>query len=118
MFKQQSFRQQSFRLKRIHKQLTAKRGDTPLHSAIRAGNYREVLRIVGGSCDEDELKNLLMSQNQVGETPLYVASESGCVDMVKELIKYYDIGTASVKAKSGYDAFHIAAKQGDLGNWM
>ncbi|GMH17486.1 hypothetical protein Nepgr_019327 [Nepenthes gracilis] len=53
-------------------------------------------------------------QNQSGETTLYVAAECGNVDIVKELIKHYDMGSAAIKAKNGYDAFHVAAKQGNL----
>uniref|UniRef100_A0A5B7BVT1 PGG domain-containing protein n=1 Tax=Davidia involucrata TaxID=16924 RepID=A0A5B7BVT1_DAVIN len=106
-------RQQSFRRKKIAKQLTGKREDTPLHSAARAGNLEVALEILTNSGDE-ELKELLSKQNQSGETALYVAAEYGYVDLVKEIIKYYDIGLAGIKARNGYDAFHIAAKQGDL----
>ncbi|GMH17968.1 hypothetical protein Nepgr_019809 [Nepenthes gracilis] len=52
-------------------------------------------------------------QNQSGETTLYVAAECGYVDIVKELIKRYDMGSAAIKAKNGYDSFHVAAKQGN-----
>ncbi|GAB4833688.1 hypothetical protein Ancab_031935 [Ancistrocladus abbreviatus] len=106
-------RQQSFRQRRMAKQLTGKRGDNILHLAVRAGNLTEVFRILTSS-DDDEVKGLLSTQNQSGETALYVAAEYGCVDMVKEMIKHYDMGSAGVKAKNGYDAFHIAVKQGDL----
>ncbi|GMG99466.1 hypothetical protein Nepgr_001306 [Nepenthes gracilis] len=50
-------------------------------------------------------------QNQSDETTLYVAAECGYVDIVKELIKRYDVGSAAIKAKNGYDSFHVAAKQ-------
>ncbi|KAJ0480789.1 putative ankyrin repeat-containing domain, PGG domain, ankyrin repeat-containing domain superfamily [Helianthus annuus] len=30
------------------------------------------------------------------------------------MMKYYDLEAAGIKAKNGFDAFHIAAKQGDL----
>ncbi|KAA8518845.1 hypothetical protein F0562_016381 [Nyssa sinensis] len=106
-------RQQSFRRKKMTKQLTGKRDDTPLHSAARAGNLEVALEILTNSGDE-ELKQLLSKQNQSGETALYVATEYGYVDLVKEMIKYYDIASAGIKARNGYDAFHIAAKQGDL----
>ncbi|CAI0465803.1 unnamed protein product, partial [Linum tenue] len=38
----------------------------------------------------------------------------GHVDIVKELIKHCDTGLAGIKARNGYDAFHIASKQGNL----
>ncbi|KAK4392207.1 Ankyrin repeat-containing protein [Sesamum angolense] len=106
--------QQSFHKKQMKKQLTGKRDDTELHSAARAGNLEVVLEITGGS-GEEELKKLLSKQNQSGETALYVAAECGHVDLVEEMSKYYDVGSAAIKAKNGYDAFHIAAKLGNLG---
>ncbi|XP_073062932.1 ankyrin repeat-containing protein At5g02620-like [Primulina eburnea] len=105
--------QQSFHKKQMKKQLTRKRDDTALHSAVREGDLEVVLEILSNS-EEDELKELLSKQNQSGETALYVASECDYVDLVKELIKYYDVGSAAIKAKNGYDAFHIAAKIGGL----
>ncbi|XP_059667773.1 ankyrin repeat-containing protein At5g02620-like [Cornus florida] len=106
-------RQQSFRRKKIVKQLTGKRDDTPLHSAARAGNLEVALEILTNS-GEEELKELLSKQNRSGETALYVAAEYGYVDLVKEMIQFHDIGSAGIKATNHYDAFHIAAKQGDL----
>ncbi|GMH10121.1 hypothetical protein Nepgr_011962 [Nepenthes gracilis] len=106
-------RQQSFRQRKITKQLTGKRGDPILNLAVREGNLKEVLRIVASS-EDVELKGLLSMQNQSGETALFVAAECGYVDVVKELIKHYDMGSAAIKAKNGYDAFHVAAKQGNL----
>ncbi|XP_043723291.1 ankyrin repeat-containing protein At5g02620-like [Telopea speciosissima] len=101
------------RRKKMTKQLTGKRDDTPLHSAARAGNLSVVMEILTGT-EEEALKELLLKQNQSGETALYVAAEYGYVDVVEMMIKYYDIVSASIKARNSYDAFHIAAKQGDL----
>lgn len=105
---------QSFRRKKMTKQLTGKRDDTPLHSAARSGNLAVVNGLLSGADDED-LKELLSRQNQAGETALFVAAEYGYVDVVQEMIKYYDVAAAGIKAKNGYDALHIAAKQGDVG---
>ncbi|CAI9105279.1 OLC1v1004170C1 [Oldenlandia corymbosa var. corymbosa] len=99
--------------KKMTKQLTGKRDDTALHSAARAGNSKAVWEILGESTEE-ELIELLAKQNSAGETALYVAAEYGYVDLVRELIKYYDLVAASIKARNGFDALHIAAKQGDL----
>ncbi|KAL9993498.1 putative ankyrin repeat-containing domain, PGG domain, ankyrin repeat-containing domain superfamily [Helianthus debilis subsp. tardiflorus] len=90
-----------------------KKDDTSLHIAIRQEDLDVAFEIMSG-CDEQELVELLLKKNQSGETPLYVAAEYGCVDLVKEMIKYYDSEAASVKAKNGFDAFHIAAKLGNL----
>ncbi|KAH8485308.1 hypothetical protein H0E87_026921 [Populus deltoides] len=108
-------RQQIFRQKKMTKQLTGKRDDTPLHAVVRDGNLELVMEMIADNLGEAaELTLLLSKQNQSGETVLYVASDCGHVYIVKELIKYYDTGLAGLKARNGYDAFHIAAKQGDL----
>ncbi|MFS8004531.1 putative ankyrin repeat-containing domain, PGG domain, ankyrin repeat-containing domain superfamily [Helianthus anomalus] len=90
-----------------------KRDDTSLHIAVRAGDVDSVMEILS-STGEQELKELLSKTNQSGETALYVAAEYGRVDFVREMMKYYDLEAAGIKAKNGFDAFHIAAKQGDL----
>lgn len=96
------------------KQSIQKRDDTPLHFAVRTQNLELALEILAKS-EDIELKELMCKQNYSGETALYVAAEYGYVDFVKEMIKYYDIADASIKARNGSDAFHIAAKQGNLG---
>ena len=110
-------KEQTFQKKKMTKQLTGKRDDTPLHSAVRAGDFELVLEIIRGG-EDGELKDLLSKQNESGETALYVAAECGYADLVKEMMKYYDIVLAGVKARNGYDAFHIAARQGDLGEFL
>jgi hypothetical protein len=102
------------RRKKMTKQLTGKRDDTAMHAAARAGQLASMREMLSGK-DTDEVTALLSRQNQAGETPLFVAAEYGYVALVAELIKYHDVATASIKARSGYDALHIAAKQGDVG---
>lgn len=99
--------------KKMTKQLTGKRDDTPLHSAARAGNMASLKDTVDGA-EEGKLREIFAKQNQGGETALYVAAEYGYVDMVREMIQYYDLADAGIKARNGFDALHIAAKQGDL----
>jgi len=100
--------------KKMTKQLTGKRDDTATHAAARAGQLIAMREILSGK-DAEELAAVLSRQNQAGETPLFVAAEYGYVALVAEMIKYHDVATASIKARSGYDALHIAAKQGDVG---
>ncbi|KAM1094582.1 hypothetical protein EV1_009629 [Malus domestica] len=106
-------RQQSFVGKKMTKQLTGKREDGPLHLAAREGDLGLVVQILS-KCGEAELNELLSKQNHMGETPLYLAADCGYVDLVKEMMKYYDVGSAGIKARNGCDAFHIASKQGHL----
>ena len=58
--------------KKMTKQLTGKRDDTKLHAAARAGNFSEVMEILNGT-EEQQLKELLIKQNQAGETALYLS---------------------------------------------
>lgn len=104
------------RQRTMAKQLTRKRDDTAFHTAARDGNLELILEILAETkSSEAELMELFSKQNQSGETALYVAAESGYVDLVKEMIKFCDVNLTGVKARNGYDAFHIAAKQGHLG---
>lgn len=104
--------------KKSTKQLAGKRDDTALHSAVRLGNLEAARAII--LCCEGAAgpRELLSKQNQVGETPLYVAAEYGHVELVREMIKDYDLADAGIKARNGFDAFHIAAKQGNLGMYQ
>lgn len=102
--------------KTMSKQFTGKREDSPLHSAVRRGDFSAVKKILSDHIEsEEELRELLQKQNQCGETALYVAAEYGDAEVVAELIKYYDLDDAETKARNGFDPFHIAAKQGELG---
>ncbi|KAG8374289.1 hypothetical protein BUALT_Bualt11G0116000 [Buddleja alternifolia] len=105
--------QQSCRKKQMKKQLTGKRDDTVLHSAARSGNLEVILDTITRT-DGEDLKELLCKQNQSGETALYVAAECGDADLVEAMIKHYDVVSAAIKAKNGFDAFHIASKLGEL----
>lgn len=106
MEKQQSFKR--------NKDSPGKRGDTALHLAARAGSVAHVQRILA-ECDPELLVELAARQNQDGETALYVSAEKGHVEVVCEILKASDVQSAGLKASNSFDAFHIAAKQGHLG---
>ncbi|CAN4101823.1 unnamed protein product [Withania somnifera] len=99
--------------KKMTKQLTGKRNDSSLHAAARAGNLVAIREILDKTREED-LAELMIKQNSAGETALYVAAEYGYYQLVRDMIHYYDLVAAGIKARNGYDALHIAAKQGDL----
>ncbi|KAI4305318.1 hypothetical protein L6164_028690 [Bauhinia variegata] len=86
--------------KKMTKQLTGKRDDTPLHSAARAGNLAALREILANTEDE-KLKELLVRQNQAGETALYVAAGYGYTELVTEMIQYYDLADIGIKARNG-----------------
>ncbi|TMW88041.1 hypothetical protein EJD97_019108 [Solanum chilense] len=99
--------------KKMTKQLTGKRDDSSLHAAARSGNLVAIREILDETGEED-LAEMLIKQNSAGETALYVAAEYGYYQLVRDMIHYYDLVAAGIKARNGYDALHIAAKQGDL----
>lgn len=131
MEKQRSFgrglmeKQKSFRIamerqlsfispdKKKPKESPGKRGDSPLHLAARAGNTGRVRELLQ-NCGANESKSLLSKLNLEGETPLYAAAENGHVSAVAELLEHSNLESASFAARNGFDAFHIAAKQGHL----
>ncbi|KAB1223992.1 hypothetical protein CJ030_MR2G006069 [Morella rubra] len=88
-------RQHSFSGKTMTKQSTGRWEDTPLHVVARVGNLELAMEILANVGDA-EVKQLLSKQNHSGETALYVAAEHGSVDLVKEMMKYYDIGLAEI----------------------
>lgn len=90
-----------------------KRGDSPLHIAARTGNLGKVLESIRGCNGAQEL---LSKQNLEGETPLYTAADNGHSLVVEEMLKHMNLETASIAARNGFDPFHVAAKQGHLGN--
>ena len=130
MEKQKSFRglmekQKSFRIamerqlsfggeRKKSKESPGKRGDSPLHLAARGGNLLKVIDILQ-RFDANAIRDWLSKKNQEGETALYVAAENGHALVVEEFLKHLDLQTASISANNGYDPFHVAAKQGQLG---
>ncbi|KAG0488262.1 hypothetical protein HPP92_007073 [Vanilla planifolia] len=118
MEKQKSFKhgamekQHSFQERRI-KESPGKRGDTILHMAARAGNPVHV-EIILSEYSGIQLKDLISKQNQDGETALYVASEKGNIEVVREILMVSDAQSAAIRANNSFDAFHIGAKQGHL----
>lgn len=133
MEKQKSFRglmekQKSFRIamerqlsfggeKKRSKDSPGKRGDSQLHLAARAGNLTKA-RDIFQKFDDNVIKEMLSKQNQEGETALFVAAENGHNMVVGEFLKYVDVETASIGANNGFDPFHVAAKQGHLGEYL
>lgn len=99
---------------RRSKDSPGKRGDTALHLAARSGSVAHVQKILA-EFDRELVGELAARPNQDGETPLYVAAEKGHTEVVREILKVSDVQTAGIKASNSFDAFHVAAKQGHLG---
>ncbi|KAF8407591.1 hypothetical protein HHK36_006725 [Tetracentron sinense] len=53
-------------------------------------------------------------QNDAGETVLYVAANNNFQVIFSYLLKFSDLQTLMIRSKSDMDAFHVAAKRGNL----
>lgn len=54
-------------------------------------------------------------KNDAGETALYVAADNNLEEIFRYLLKFCDFTIADTKTTVGMNAFHIAAKRGNLG---
>lgn len=105
------------------RQVTGRHNDTELHVASRQGDLVAVKTILEGIRDqaerEDDVAEIQLSVvsevNEMGDTPLIVAAEKGFVEVVVELVKYLDRDGVAVKNRCGYDAFHVAVREGRQG---
>lgn len=111
--------------KQYVKQVTGRYNDTDLHLAAKKGDLEAVKKILDGIHSINGVQNpqvdiemgeirssLVDEQNELAETPLYIAAEQGHLDVLKELLKFAHPETLAKKNHTGYDVFHIAAKQG------
>lgn len=87
-----------------------KKGDSPLHLAVKLGNLGKVKEI-GHS---KSTNNLLSKQNQKVRQFCMLRQRMAIVWLLQELLKHLDLQTTSILANNGFDTFHTAAKQGHL----
>ncbi|THU60560.1 hypothetical protein C4D60_Mb07t14060 [Musa balbisiana] len=101
--------------------------DTELHLAAQRGDLaavadsREIDAQVTGTPGEAEfdaevaeIRAAVVNEvNEVEETPLFIAAEKGFLDIVVELLKYSNRESLSRKNRSGFDALHVAAREGN-----
>ncbi|RZR93481.1 hypothetical protein BHM03_00021995 [Ensete ventricosum] len=116
--------------KKYVKQVTGRHNDTELHLAAQRGDLAAVRQILGeidaqvtgtpGEAEFDaevaEIRAAVVNEvNEVEETPLFIAAEKGFLDVVVELLKYSNRESLSRKNRSGFDALHVAAREGNRG---
>lgn len=64
-----------------------------------------------------EIRSAVVNEvNELGETALFTAAEKGHLEVVKELLPYTTKEALSLKNRSGFDPFHVAASQGHQGD--
>ncbi|KAK8943138.1 Ankyrin repeat-containing protein [Platanthera zijinensis] len=115
--------------KKYVKQVTGRHNDTELHLAAQRGDLaavhkilREINSQITGEAGGEEFDNevaeiraaIVGEVNEVEETALLIAAEKGFLDVVLELLKYSSRETLARKNRSGYDALHLAAREGHL----
>ncbi|KAA0047333.1 hypothetical protein IC582_020185 [Cucumis melo] len=116
-----------FDKKKYVKQVTGRHNDTELHLAAQRGDLTAVRQILGeidaqmvgtlSGADFDaevaEIRSAIVNEvNELGETALFTAAEKGHLAIVKELLQYSTKEGMTMKNRSGFDPFHIAASQG------
>ncbi|XP_072959748.1 ankyrin repeat-containing protein ITN1-like isoform X2 [Typha angustifolia] len=111
--------------KKYVKQVTGRHNDTELHLAAQRGDLAAVRQILseidaqvtgtGAEFDAEvaEIRSAVVNEvNEVEETPLLIAAERGFLEIVMELLRYSDRESLARKSRSGFDAFHAAARAG------
>ncbi|VAH65726.1 unnamed protein product [Triticum turgidum subsp. durum] len=108
---------------RYVRQVTGRHNDTDLHVAARAGDAAALRRALdeaavvvavgeGGEQLEAVRRAVAAEANEAGETPLLAAAEKGHLEVVVELLRHLDSQGVAAKNRSGYDALHVAAREG------
>ena len=114
--------------KKYVKQVTGRHNDTELHLAAQRGDLEAVRQIIaeidaqmtgtGEEFDSEvaEIRAAIVNEtNEMEETALLIAVGKGFLDIVVELLKHSDKDSLTRKNKSGFDALHVAAKEGHRG---
>ncbi|GAB4854870.1 Ankyrin repeat-containing protein itn1 [Ancistrocladus abbreviatus] len=115
--------------KKYVKQVTGRHNDTEMHLAAKLGDLAAVKQILndidsqirgtlsGAELDVEvaEVRAAVVNEvNELGETALFTAAEKGHIEIVKELLKYSNQETLTMKNRSGLDPLHVAASHGHL----
>jgi ankyrin repeat protein len=112
---------------RYVRQVTGRHNDTDIHVAARGGDAAALRRALSvaaaavaatgeGPEDLEAARRAVAAEpNEAGETPLVAAAERGHLEVVVELLRHLDAEGLAAKNRSGYDALHVAAREGRHG---
>lgn len=85
-------------------------------TAVRSGDLDELKKLVKEEpSDGSTVSDLMAVQNDAGDTALYMAAKNNLEEVFCYLLKFCDVQTVKIRSKSDMDAFHVAAKSGNLG---
>lgn len=91
----------------------------PYFSAIESNDV-ESLKLIIDKLSQDEspergsISALMALQNGAEETALYIAAQNNFVEMFNYLVVFCEVEIAMIRSKSDLNAFHVAAKRGNL----
>ncbi|EXB32522.1 Ankyrin repeat-containing protein [Morus notabilis] len=85
-------------------------------TTVRSGDLDALKKLVEEEpSDGSTVSDLMAVQNDVGDTALYMAAKNNLEEVFCYLLKFCDVQTVKIRSKSDMDAFHVAAKSGNLG---
>ncbi|CAL0313816.1 unnamed protein product [Lupinus luteus] len=86
-------------------------------STVRSGDLDGLKELVEQLKNEQSslsVSDVMLLQNDGGETLLYIAAEHNLVEVLKFLIKLCDFEVVKISSKADMNPFHVAAKRGHL----
>lgn len=88
-----------------------------LFAVVRSGDLQALRTLLQGESEDrdDGIAPLMALRNDAGETALYVAADNNLEEIFRYLLQFCDLEVADIKTTVGINAFHIAAKHGNLG---
>ena len=89
---------------------------TDLHLAAREGDAAALRRALDEATRKGRGSAAAAAEaDGTGETPLIAAAERGHLEVVVELLRHLDAQGLTAKNRAGYDALHVAAREGHHG---
>lgn len=85
-------------------------------ASVRSNDIEQLKLIFSKEDDDESIKALMSMQNEGGETALYIAAEANFEEVFGFLLKFCDVEVVKIRSKADFNAFHIAAERGHLGN--
>lgn len=88
-----------------------------IFSSVGSGDFDGVKKLVEQVKNEEgsSLNDVMSLQNDAGETALYIAADNNLKDIFSFLLSFCDFEVVKIRSKADMNAFHAAAKRGNLG---